>query len=87
MDYADLRIPVLTADGDKVGVLAGIDGPFMRVARGWWRRDVWIPTEYIGAADSREVRLAFSACSVARYVRMTLPARPEPLEIQHAEAA
>jgi hypothetical protein len=77
MEYADFKIPVETADGHKIGVLAGVDGPYMRVGRGWWRRDYWIPTEYIANATPRNVILAFSECSVNRYARVHRPVRPE----------
>jgi hypothetical protein len=79
VEYADFKIPVFSEDGDRIGTLARVDGPFMRVSRGWFRRDLYIPTEYITAATAREVIVGFPANDLPRFGRATHVPAPQPL--------
>jgi hypothetical protein len=80
MEYANFKIPVRTADGEDLGTMAQVDGPFMKVSRGWFHRDYWIPTEYIAAANAREVVLSFTAEDLPRYTGVQRLPAPEPVE-------
>lgn len=84
MQYADFKIPVYTADGERIGVLATVDGPFMRISRGWLRRSVWIPTEYVASATARAVTVAFESDQLARFRDVRHLSAPEPVDDRKA---
>ena len=66
---------VLTADTSRLGAVAEIRGPFLRVHRRF-RGSFWLAAECILWADHDRVVMAFARADLNRYRRARLPAIP-----------
>ena len=66
---------VLTADISRLGAVAEVRGPFLRVHRRF-RGSFWLAAECILWADHDRVVMAFARADLNRYRRARLPAIP-----------
>ena len=66
---------VLTADTSRLGAVAEVRGPFLRVHRRF-RGSLWLAAECILWADHDRVVMAFARADLNRYRRARLPAIP-----------
>lgn len=66
---------VLTADISRLGAVAEVRGPFLRVHRRF-RGSFWLAAECILWADHDRVVMAFARADLNRYRRSRLPAIP-----------
>lgn len=66
---------LITLDGDEIGRVKEVRGDFLKVDASW-RRDYWLPAEYVHDASSEAVRLIIPTGAVKQY---KLP-RPEHRE-------
>jgi|GEM_PF-3213150 len=65
-------VPIIAADGKKVGVVKETEGNYFKVdAR--WKRDYWLTNDEVVAADENAVRLAISSREVNDY-KLSKPA-------------
>lgn len=69
--------PVFSADQRRIGSLAEVRGPFVRVRR-LFRKDLWLASNFVLWADDRRVVMSFGIRDLARYGRRQVPRAPEP---------
>ena len=71
--------PVFTADQCRIGSIAEVRGPFVRVRR-LFRKDLWLASNFVLWADERRIVMAFGIRDLARYGRRSVPRPPEPAD-------
>ena len=70
-------LPVDTVDGQRIGYVVDVRGPFLRVTRGGLRRDGWLPREYVLSAAEDRLVMEFRKSALRHYLRRDIPAFPE----------
>ncbi len=69
--------PIFTADQHRLGFIAEVRGPFLRVRR-FLRPGFWLASEYVLWADDHRVVMAFGRRDLSRYQRRNVPETPIP---------
>ena len=77
-ETATVGQPVLTADQRRLGRVAELRGPFIRVRR-FLRPGFWLSTEYVLWSDSGRIVMAFARRDLSRYRRRHVSDTPEPI--------
>ena len=70
--------PVLTADQRRLGHVAELRGPFIRVRR-FLRPGFWLSAEYVLWSDESRIVMAFAKRDLPRYRRRHISETPEPI--------